>query len=281
VIWKREIAEVLDVDPEHLRLEGVSGGCINQTYKLTAASRTFFLKTHSSPPKDFFHLEAQGLEQLASTNSLRIPRVLASRKNFLLLEWCEPQREEDGFFEHFARQLAALHRNSRENYGWPRNNYLGILPQNNDDCPHFKDFFWRNRIEALLEHPLLDRTCLQLFQKLETRLHRLFDDFEDRPSLIHGDLWSGNFLCDRKQQVVVFDPAVCFSHREMELAFTELFGGFPQHFYKSYHEDFPLPEDYQKRKYLFNLYPLLVHVHLFGASYLPQLEEALKISLKS
>jgi protein-ribulosamine 3-kinase len=276
VNFKQELSDSLNLDLNDCQFTSCSGGSINQSFKLETSDQRYFVKHLPTAKDDFFAAEADGLSYLKKHSSLKIPEVIDVAPSYLCLEWIEPNTPHGDFFEDFGRALAAQHKLSAPSWGFQRHNYIGSLPQKNspEDC--FVDFFWEHRLlEQIHRCQILDNKHLKLFGQLEKKLDQLLDTPDEKPALLHGDLWSGNFLCDENNQAVLIDPAVAYSHREMELAFTEMFGGFNASFYTAYNEAFPLHPGYAERKDIYNLYPLMVHVNLFGASYLGQVESIL------
>jgi protein-ribulosamine 3-kinase len=228
-----------------------------------------FIKTNSARMRDAFAAEADGLAALRNAG-LRAPEPLAhglaGGEAYLLLEYLEL-----GAKPHFAalgRMLANAHRHRAPRFGWSRDNYIGSTPQANAWSDEWLEFWRERRIR-----PQLERAGIPVdFRALE----RLLRDHNPQPSLLHGDLWSGN-AGFTTEGPVVFDPAVYYGDREADLAMTELFGGFPEEFYEAYNETFPLDAGYQKRKHLYNLYHLLNHLNLFGGGYLEQVRSTLRL----
>lgn len=265
--------------------EPLGGGSINRAARLTTPGGTLFLKWNEREPKRMFRLEADGLELLRTANSgLRIPSVIAvgdaldGDPGFLLLEYIEPATGDGNDFEQFGSLLAGLHGNRAMQYGLDRNNYIGRLPQSNTRHDSWTEFFIRERIEpqirSAVDHQGLNPSLLSNWERLASRLDEIFPVAE--PSLIHGDLWGGNFLFDQNRQPVLIDPAVYYGHPEMELAFTRMFGGFSESFYRGYEQAASLAPDFSNRVEIYNLYPLLVHANLFGGSYLRSTETFLQ-----
>jgi len=236
-----------------------------------------------SPFPDFFEKEKKGLELLQTQDICRIPAVVAHETSggmqILILEWIHQSPPTGDFWSSFGEQLARLHRVSAASFGLEVDNYIGALPQQNTHFPVtdgqspstiWTDFFIHCRLEPQIRlasaKGLLPAAALHTFQRLYTALPAIFP--EEAPSLLHGDLWSGNFLCDEHNQPVLIDPAIYFGHRSMDLAMTTLFGGFEPAFYDAYHYHFPFPPNYREQWEIANLYPLLVHLNLFGKSYL-------------
>ena len=265
-----------------------SGGCINQTsvLRLTNDERVF-LKYNSHPPADFFAVEAKGLRLLAqAAKGPRIPKPLAlqdcAKPTFLILEYIEESSPGQDFSVRFARSLAELHQTSHDSFGLDHDNYIGSTVQKNAQETNGIDFFRDQRLRPQQElarktlPPSTDKNLSKLYDRLENYL----DISGEKPALLHGDLWSGNYFPDKDQVPCIFDPAVYFGLREADLAMTELFGRLPQKFYDAYHEAFPLNPGYEERKDLYNLYHLLNHLNLFGGSYLASVEQVVRRYVK-
>jgi protein-ribulosamine 3-kinase len=225
-----------------------------------------FLKTKDPGWTDAFAAEADGLEALRP--HIRVPRVLdrgvKNGKAFILLERFDLVRKGD--FAAMGRALANLHRQTGPRFGWSRDNYIGLAPQVNAWRGAWADFFRECRLK-----PQLERARLELRWE---RIDELLKGHSPAPSLLHGDLWTGNagFTAEGP---VVFDPAVYYGDRETDVAMTELFGGFPREFYEAYDDVLPLDPGYEERKHLYNLYHLLNHLNLFGGGYLEQVKTTL------
>jgi len=266
---------------EILESQSIGGGCIHHATRIRTEEGQYFLKYNHAREADNFAKEWRGLNLLASAKALKVPEALATGKvgshAFLLTEYIEEGSRSTVFWTDFGRGLAALHRNSKEQYGLNFDNYIGALPQHNEKRGDWISFFIEQRLEKQLRLAM-DNKKADL--KLKGSLHALYKKLpqllpEEPASLLHGDLWSGNFLCATNGEAVLIDPAVYYGHREAELAFTHLFGGFRQGFYDAYQEAWPLQTGWEDRIDLFNLYPLMVHLNLFGHSYLPQIQSIL------
>jgi len=259
-----------------LAIHPVGGGSINSCSKVvTDRGDTFFLKENDSARyPGLFQKEKEGLEYLQHPEIFRIPDVIAAweqdNRQWLLLEWIEEGLKTESFWKMFGENLAAMHRVTRYGFGFQEDNFMGALPQQNPLTEAWTDFFICHRMQPQADlaraKGLLDSRAIALFESLYKKLDSIFT--EEAPSLLHGDLWSGNFMCDRFSRPVLIDPAVYFGHRNMDLAMTTLFGGFDKTFYESYHYHFPLPGNYREQWDICNLYPLLIHLNLFGAGYL-------------
>ena len=229
-----------------------------------------FLKEGAPARAGAFEAEADGLEALRP--HIRVPQVLEvgvkGGKAFILLEHLDLRRGGD--YAALGRMLAKLHRQSAPRFGWGRDNYIGLAPQQNGWCDEWTQFWREKRMLPQLE--LARKNGFQLAEPS----YRVLENHRPRPSLLHGDLWNGNagFTAEGP---VVFDPAVYYGDREADLAMTELFGGFPAEFYRAYDEAFPLAEGYEKRKHLYNLYHLLNHLNIFGGGYLAQVKATLRL----
>jgi protein-ribulosamine 3-kinase len=251
--------------------ESVSGGCIHRCYRISIAGIDRFLKVNEARYADAFAAEAEGLSALRACQ-LRAPEPLAhgaaGGEAYLLLEYVELKGKGD--FTALGRMLARAHRQPSPRFGWQRDNYIGSTPQQNGWCDDWTEFWVTRRLA-----PQISMARDKGFDVALPAMH-LLEEHKPQPSLLHGDLWSGNagFTSDGP---VVFDPAVYYGDREADLAMTELFGGFPREFYEAYNEVFPLADGYERRKHLYNLYHLLNHLNLFGGGYLGQVKATLRL----
>lgn len=268
-----------------MEIDPVGGGSINDTYRLTLnVGKKFFLKINSSTsfPR-LFEKEKSGLAFLAKQNCILTPAVqlegIIDDYQLLLLEWIEKGIRGENFWKKFGEELARLHKMSHEQYGFWENNYMGSLPQMNSFADTWSDFFTRYRlqpqIELAISKGLLQKNHIAAFESLFRKIDSMFDT--EKASLLHGDLWSGNFMCNERSEPVLIDPAIYFGHRSMDLAMTTLFGGFDRVFYDSYNYHFPFPSNYEEQWEICNLYPLLIHLNLFGSGYLGQIERTLRM----
>lgn len=272
------IAEVLRLVGDRTPLRGqtaVGGGSISRTVRLQTGQATYLLKCGVRGLAGFYSAEAHGLALLAAAGAVRVPRVLACRDEgdgpaFILLEWIEaPARDcRDAAAETLGRALAELHRSSASAYGLDRDNYIGATPQPNGWRPSWLAFFREQRLGFQIglarRKGLLSPERERRLDRLQGQLERWIDERQIAPALLHGDLWGGNFIVGPGCAPVLIDPAVCYGDRETDLAFTTLFGGFPERFYRAYHEAWPLSPGWQERRGLYNLYHLLNHLNLFG-----------------
>jgi fructosamine-3-kinase len=266
-----------------LEARPLSGGDINQVFRLRLAnSKEFVLKLNSKDRyPGMFEKESAGLGLLKSAGC-RVPGVeltfVEGAHQFLILEYVEEGRPIGNSWELFGRQLATLHLQTNESFGLDHDNYIGSLDQMNGKMENWTEFFISNRLKPLIRKAkgrnLLGSKHLKAFESLFSRLPELIP--REAPSLLHGDLWSGNLMFDKLGEPVFIDPAVYFGHREVDIAMTRMFGGFNESFLVTYNEILPLEKGWEERIELHNLYPTLVHLVLFGSSYLSGIERTLR-----
>jgi protein-ribulosamine 3-kinase len=266
-----------------IQLWPVGGGSINDTYHVVSGEKTFFCKINSATKfPHLFAKEKKGLEFLAQQSIINIPAVVDQFEEegfqFLLLQWVQEGNRTENFWKKFGEQLALLHQVSHMHFGWHEYNYMGSVLQQNTPCKNWCSFFATERLQPMVKRctdkGFLNKTHLDQFEVVSKKLPAIFD--EEPPSLLHGDLWSGNFMCNSVSEPVLIDPAVYFGHRSVDLGMTALFGGFRRPFYEAYHYHCPLPANYEEQWAICNLYPLLIHLFLFGSGYLSQIERTLK-----
>lgn len=260
-------------------LRAIGGGDINDAFRVALDDgRACFVKTNDRALPDMFVLEAEGLAWLAEAGAVRVPRVLAASESFLALELIEPGRKANDFADQLGRGLAALHRSGADGFGWREDNFIATLPQENAREPDWPRFYVHRRLEPQLaravDRGLIGRALQKTFERLFARMSELAGPTEP-PARLHGDLWGGNCIADERGAPVLIDPAVYGGHREIDLAMMKLFGGFSERVFAAYHEAYPLAEGWEDRVPLYQLYPLLVHVNLFGGGYVSSLESAL------
>ena len=255
----------------------VSGGCIHRAFRIDGGGNRYFVKINEAGYLPMFEAEADGLLTIQASRSLRVPEPLgtglAGPHAFLLLEWLETGDSCRAGWEKMAQNLAAMHRHEGDSFGWKRDNAIGATPQLNTYESSWAAFWRKHRLAYQLELAYQNGYRAELEQGGERLLENLedfFSGYSPRPSLLHGDLWSGNCAMDQDGSPYVFDPAVYHGDREADLAMTELFGGFPQEFYDAYREAWPLDPAYSTRKSLYNLYHVLNHANLFGGGYVRQ-----------
>jgi fructosamine-3-kinase len=253
------------------------GGCINQGGRLKTSAGDFFLKWNDAAKfPGMFEAEAKGLKLLRQSKAIYIPEAIVfdtiSTWQFIVLEFVEQETKVQPFWKILGEQLAGLHQNTSSVFGLDHDNYIGSLKQVNTPAESWINFFIEQRLEAQLklaaDKNKVNSATVKQFQSLYKKLPDLLP--EEKPSLLHGDLWSGNLITTSDGNPCLIDPAVYYGHREAEIAFTMLFGGFSKEFYESYNENFPLFPGFTGRAEVYNLYPLMVHVNLFGGGYLSQ-----------
>ena len=260
----------------------LSGGDINKAYGLTLNTGDhIFMKANAKSNADFFTAEAAGLQAIAATKTIGTPRILCTGTDngedvgysFLLLGFIKSAGKRKDYWETFANELAELHKADTSEittgFGFYQDNFIGAGQQKNTPSSKWIDFYRECRLA-----PQFKRADSYFTSEDRTKITKLLDRLEDfllepeAPSLLHGDLWSGNVMCGPDGKAMLIDPACYVGHREADLAMTELFGGFPAEFYQAYSEAAPLQPGYEDRRDLYNLYQLLNHLNLFGPTYL-------------
>lgn len=261
------------------RCARLSGGDINSAYRLEGLRQTYFVKLNRADLFSMFAAEAAGLEELAACGTMRVPRPIAAGAAgdyaFLALDYLELSASGRATARLLGEQLARLHRVPQPFFGWHRHNTIGSTPQLNDKHENWPDFWRTQRLSFQLQ--LATKNGYQgklqtLGERLLAVTEQFFAGYRPMPSLLHGDLWSGNAAADKSGHPVLYDPACYYGDRETDMAMTELFGGFDADFYAAYQAGFPLDADYRVRKTLYNLYHVLNHLNLFGGGYLRQAE---------
>lgn len=260
---------------EATRPQSIGGGCINNAYLLENDQQRFFVKTNDARHAAMFAAEATGLETIAASNTIRAPHPIchgaAAGYSYLVLEYIAPGAGNARTARALGEQLAALHHTTAPRFGFDIDNAIGATPQINTWRDDWIAFYGEHRLRFQFE--LAAQNGLPLTEEgaqLIARLPAFFTHAPTRPSLLHGDLWGGNWGSDATGAPVIFDPACYYGDREADLAMTELFGGFPPDFYAAYRAAFPLDPGYDVRKNLYNLYHVLNHFNLFGGGYGPQ-----------
>lgn len=305
---ERTLQQYGGADVRVVRAVPVGGGSINRAWRLETTAGPFFLKSKADAPPRFFACEADGLHRLREAGA-DLPQVVAVRDArqqttgspaaslaaqdgpqdgpedagapFLLLEWIQPGRWTSARMRELGRQLAAVHRVEAETYGLPTDNFIGLLPQPNrpfdDWCAFYREMRLGVQYEMAARRGRIAPGSRRA-KAMERLLERLERWLPKRPpaSLLHGDLWSGNVLAGADGRNVFLDPAVYAGHREVDVAFSEYFGGFSPEFYDGYAEMYPLEPEYRERRPLYQLYYLLVHLNLFGESYGPAVDAVLR-----
>lgn len=266
--------------PFKIRLQkSISGGSINDAYMISSGEKNYFVKLNSPHQEDMFAAEAQGLIELGKANAIKVPTVTCwgadTSSSYIVMEFIESGRGNAQSHHQFGKQLAAMHRFTADRFGWFRDNTIGSTPQQNTQTHDWIKFLREQRLGFQLKLAASNGFGGRLQKdgaKLLDNLDVFFADYTPQASLLHGDLWSGNYSFDSDGQPIIFDPAVYYGDREADIAMTELFGGFNTEFYAAYNDDYPLDQGYQSRKNLYNLYHIINHVNLFGSGYLGQAE---------
>lgn len=285
--WQKSVEKTLSknfhTEVETESSSPVSGGDINEAFHLKTNVGDFFAKKNSASrfPK-MFQKEALGLKLLDEAGEIPVPEVVfAGEENdsaFLVLKFIKSAGRKAGFWDDFGKKLANLHKHSDKLFGLDHDNYIGSLHQSNKRHQSWTDFFREERLEAQVRlarnNGGIDRTTISSFDRFYNKLDEIFP--VEPPALVHGDLWGGNFMVNEDGMAVIIDPAVYYGHREMDLGMSKLFGGFSSEFYDSYHQNYPLEKGWQQRLDYCNLYPLMVHVNLFGGGYLGSVKSILR-----
>jgi len=274
------VARSLGLDEHGLHVDSLPGGDIAETSLLRAADATIFLKTLPLAQAGLLSAEADGLQALAETATIRTPRVIRRGMQggfaWLALEYLELDQRSARADERLGRRLAALHRHTGDEFGWHRSNYIGRTPQTNTPVDNWTVFFAAHRLGAQfdrLRRSLPDQGWNHLKREITAAWQDVSDAHEPEPSLIHGDLWRGNAAAVSDDTPVIFDPAVHYADRECDLAMMHLFGGFDEAFYRAYDEAWPLPTGFETRRLFYKLYHMLNHANLFGAAYVEASEQ--------
>jgi fructosamine-3-kinase len=255
------------------KASSLSGGCINHVQKLESSIGDFCIKYNLTDRfPGMFSCEADGLALLKSAGEIYVPGVCftgeAGKFSYLLMDFIDPGGKSVSFMRDFGRSLARLHKHTAGYSGHEIDNYMGSLPQSNKKHADWNSFFAEERLkkQVSLAGSYFSSDELSAFERLYARLDGLIP--VEPAALLHGDLWGGNYMVSPGGKACLIDPAVYYGHREVDIAMTTLFGGFDEDFYASYHEEYPLEKGWQERLDIFKLYPLLIHLNLFGSGYL-------------
>ncbi|MDD2551518.1 MAG: fructosamine kinase family protein [Dysgonamonadaceae bacterium] len=260
---------------EFHNIQSVSGGSISSAFVLKTDDGAYFLKVNSQPDAyEMFVAEKTGLKTIEDTKTIAVPKVhLVNRyegKSFLLMDYVESKHADPKDLKLLGSQLTHLHLNTADEFGFTSNNFIGSLPQSNNQHASWPDFYWHERILPQLKlaeqknllnskEIIAEQVALKVFEKLL--------DNDVKPSLVHGDLWGGNYLIAVDGTPYLIDPAVYYGHSMVDIAMSKLFGGFGNDFYSAYHDIIPKTDYYNAQIDLYQLYFLLVHLNLFGRSY--------------
>lgn len=261
---------------------GVGGGCINTAYLIESDSQKYFVKFNAANKLSMFEAEAEGLVELAKANSIRVPLPICTgtvgshigeQQSYIVMEYLT--LNGSGSMAEFAEQLVAMHRNTQSLYGWQRNNTIGATNQDNTQSDNWQTFWNQRRLGyqlTLAKQNGASRGLLDKGERIQADLVSFFTDYQPEASLLHGDLWSGNYAFTDAGEPVIFDPAAYYGDREVDIAMTELFGGFSEEFYRYYQSLWPMDDGYRVRKVLYNLYHIINHFNMFGGGYESQAE---------
>ena len=265
------------------QVSSVSGGDINEAIRIDTNKGAYFVKYNTaSQAYAMLEAESKALKQIATTNIIATPAVAClgqyQEQAYLVLEYIESGQIAQDTWRTFGRQLAQLHQVSSPYFGDESHNFIGSLPQDNTQEKDWTGFFENRRIRPQLELAVKQG---YFSPTEEQKFNRFFDNVQgvfplEPASLLHGDLWGGNYLIDQNGVPYLIDPATYFGHREMDLGMTCLFGGFAPDFYAAYHETYPLMHGFTERRDLSQLYYLLVHLNLFGRSYLSRVRSIIR-----
>lgn len=253
----------------------VGGGCIAEAKIIvTQSEKKYFLKTYSGSSGMFLN-EANGLSELAKAKAIRIPKVILADNSFLLLEYIPSGKKPIDFFKVFGRKFARMHQQTSSRFGFFEDNYIGATPQLNisehEEATNWATFYFNKRILPQLnfakQNGFATNELIELVTALEGCIEEVLKGSAEPPTLLHGDLWGGNYMCDSEGSAVLIDPAVYYGHREADLAMTKMFGGFTTDFYIAYQNEYPLAKGWEFREGIYLLYHYMNHLNLFGNSY--------------
>ncbi len=290
-LWDAVARQIRDTTGQPFTVEGtrsIGGGSINSAYRVAGSDQIYFVKCNRASGIEMFTAEMEGLAEIAATQAIRVPKPICcgveAETSFLVLEYLELGSSKSSTATDLGQQLAAMHRHERDQFGWTRNNTIGSTPQINTLTDRWIDFYREHRLGyqvRLARRQGYSGAWNAEIERLMDQLDQFFVSYHPTPSLLHGDLWGGNYGTDRSGHAVLFDPAVYYGDRETDLAMTELFGGFPSQFYTAYDQAYPIDPGYEVRKPLYQLYHLLNHLNLFGGGYLGSVQSAIQRCLKA
>ncbi len=277
-MWTKIGEEIAQATGKHFEIidrQPISGGSINQAYLITNGQEQYFVKLNQSNLVEMFAAEAKGLSEIAGTATIKVPTVIcwgvADDRSYLVLEYLDlidnatPQN-----WNQMGRNLAAMHRvriSPDRQFGWHIDNTIGSTPQVNTWDDNWAKFFTNHRIGYQLQLAQSNGGKFPRAEQLIAKIPSLLANYRPKPSLVHGDLWSGNAGFTTAGIPVIFDPATYWGDREVDVAMAALFGGFPNAFFQGYADVYPLDPDYSTRKILYDLYHILNHHNLFGGNY--------------
>ncbi len=271
-MWKNNLENILN--NKIISAHNVGGGCIadSQIVK-TENGEKYFVKKYSNSKINL--AEANGLNEIAKSKAIRVPKVIFVNDEFLILEFIDSKSKVKNFSETLGRQFAEMHRFTSDKFGFFEDNFCGSTPQKNlPKNENWSEFYFENRLKYQFNlaenNGFANLELRKEFSNIEKSISKILDGSENIPSLLHGDLWSGNFISDENGNPCLIDPAVYYGNREVDLAMTKLFGGFDSNFYSAYNEEFPLVQNWQYRENIYKLYHVFNHLNLFGMGYFSQ-----------
>ncbi len=277
-MWNQIAQKISQTTGKTFQIENrrsVSGGCINQGYAISNNEQTYFVKINHAHQISMFEAEVLGLQLMFNTHTIRVPQPICcgmtDQNSYIVLEWLEFASGSSSAWLEMGQKLAQMHKQATTTqFGWDINNTIGSTPQINNWTNNWADFFAQYRIGYQLK--LAKRKGGNFPEDCDVieATKELLKHHNPQPSLVHGDLWSGNSAVTTSGEPVILDPATYYGDREVDLAMTELFGGFPSAFYRGYNDVWQLDSGYQQRKTLYNLYHILNHFNLFGGGYASQ-----------
>lgn len=257
----------------------LGGGSIGSSYKIETSSGSFFLKEYRV--SKISKCEALGLKELQKATDLNLPEIFYYDNNIIILNFIEEGTKSINFDKYFARELVKIHKVKNKKYGLHEDNFIGANVQKNIYTDSWSDFFLKYRLGYQVELAISNgyTELKELFQRAYLNIKNTLEENIDEPTLLHGDLWSGNVISDESGKLYTIDPAVYYGVRECDIAMTTLFGGFSKEFYKEYNRLYPLKKGWEDRVDLYNLYHILNHLNIFGRNYLSSTLKILKSML--
>jgi protein-ribulosamine 3-kinase len=257
-------------------------GNFNLAARVITNQGKYFIKWNQGGHEGMFESEAKSMELLRKTGAVRVPQVFGYGKktegSYLMLEFIQEQTKSPQYWQHLGQQLAELHSLTNENHGLHFNNYVGSIPQHNEYIPDGIQFFVEKRLKPQVSRAMLENRITASMYEAFDKIYEKLPDYlpNEKPALIHGDLWSGNLMVGEDGLPTLVDPSAYYGLRDAEIAFTTLFGAFDTQFYQAYNEAKPLVPRFKDRLDLYNLYPLLVHINIFGGGYIEAVQKILK-----
>ncbi|MCF8261691.1 MAG: fructosamine kinase family protein [Melioribacteraceae bacterium] len=271
-----DTAKLQQILNEKISVRSIGGGSIAETKLIeTVSGKKYLIKQYSGTESSIIGNEVNGLKELAKADVIRIPGIIYYDSEFLIIEYLTAAKQNPNFFEDFGAKFARLHKYRNDKFGFFENNFIGATPQKNlPPSDNWADFYYQNRLlyqfRLAEKNGYVDSKFSGLFDKLASKLDKILAIDDEEPSLLHGDLWSGNFIIDDLGEAALIDPAVYYGNREADLAMTKLFGGFPPAFYRAYDNEYPLQSGWEYRENIYKLYHVFNHLNLFGTGYLSQ-----------